>query len=119
MSITNKLFHFEQTNEPDKYYFKNKNKNNYDDISYPFGKIIKLKHDPEAAPEKKPVQYTADIIVEIKDRDGTVVLIRSLLDTGTPSTTIVREFVGKGRVRIKQKEKNQVENTWRYFHYKL
>jgi hypothetical protein len=88
ISITNNLFHFEQTNEPDKCYLKNNNKNNYDEIAYPFNKIIKLKHEPEAAPEKKPVQYTADIIVEIKNRDGTVVPIRSLLDTGTTVTII-------------------------------
>jgi hypothetical protein len=28
MSITNNLFHFEQTNDPDKCYLKNNNKNN-------------------------------------------------------------------------------------------
>jgi hypothetical protein len=55
MSITNNLFHFEQTNEPDKCYLKNNNNNNYDEIAYPFSKRMKLKHDPEAAPEKKPV----------------------------------------------------------------
>jgi hypothetical protein len=38
MSIenTNNLFHFEQTNMPDKSYIKNNNKNNYDEIDYPF-----------------------------------------------------------------------------------
>jgi hypothetical protein len=36
-----------------------------------FSKRIKLKHEPEAAQENKPVQYTADIIVEVKNRDGT------------------------------------------------
>jgi hypothetical protein len=40
--------------------------NNYHEISYPFSKIIKLKHEPETAQENKPVQYTAEIIVEIK-----------------------------------------------------
>jgi hypothetical protein len=50
--------------------FKNKKKNNYDDIYYPFSKGIKLKYEPEAAPEKKTVQYNADIIVGIKNRDG-------------------------------------------------
>jgi hypothetical protein len=30
MSITNKLFHFEQTNEPDKCYLKDNNNNNND-----------------------------------------------------------------------------------------
>jgi hypothetical protein len=66
MSITNNLFHFEHTNKPHKCYLKNINKNNYDEIAYPFSNIIKLKHEPEAAPEKKSVQFTADIIVEIK-----------------------------------------------------
>jgi hypothetical protein len=51
-------------------------------------KRIKLKHEPEAAQENKPVQYTANIIVEIKNRDGTVVPMRALLDTGTTATII-------------------------------
>jgi hypothetical protein len=89
MRITNSLFHFEQTNEPDKYYLKNKNKNNYGEIINPFlSKRIKLKHDPEEAPEKRPVQYTAEIIVEIKNIDGTVVPMIALLDTGTTATII-------------------------------
>jgi hypothetical protein len=58
MSIvnTNILFHLEQTNMPDKSYIKNNKKNNYDEIAYPFSKRIKLKHEPEAAPENKPVR---------------------------------------------------------------
>jgi hypothetical protein len=51
ISITNNLFHFEQTNEPDKCCLENNDNNNVDEISYPSSKIIKLKHDPEAAPE--------------------------------------------------------------------
>jgi hypothetical protein len=50
-SITNKLYHFEQTNEPDKCYLKDNNNDNYDEIAYPFSKRIKLKHEPEVAPE--------------------------------------------------------------------
>jgi hypothetical protein len=81
MSIenTNNLFHFGQTNRPAKSYFKNNKKKNYYEIAYPFSKRIKLKHEPEAAPENKPVQYFADIIVEIKNRDGTVEPMRALL----------------------------------------
>jgi hypothetical protein len=90
MSITNNLFHFEQNNDPDKFYLKNKKKNYYDEIAYPFTKRIKLKHEPEAAPEKKPVQYTADIILEIKSRDGKMVPIGPLIDTGTTATIILR-----------------------------
>jgi hypothetical protein len=64
--------------------------NDYDELAYPFLKIIKLKHEPEKAHDNVPVQYTADIIVEIKNRDGTVVPMRALLDTGTTSTIILR-----------------------------
>jgi hypothetical protein len=71
--------------------------NDYNELSYPFSEIIKLKHEPENAQENIPVQYTADIIVEIKNRDGTVVPMRALLDTVTTATIILREFVGKGR----------------------
>jgi hypothetical protein len=67
MSIhrTNNLFHFGQNNSTDKYCLDNNYNNKYDVIAYPFSKRIKLKHEPEAAQENKPVQYTADIIVEI------------------------------------------------------
>jgi hypothetical protein len=60
---TNNLFHFGQNNVTDKSCIDN-NYNNYcDEISYPFSRRIKLKREPEAAQENKPVQYTADIIV--------------------------------------------------------
>jgi hypothetical protein len=92
MSIenTSNLFHFEQTFTPDKSYIQNNNNNNYDEVVYPLIKIMKLKHDPKAAPEKKPVQYTPDIIVEIKNRDGTVVPMTALLNTGATTTNILR-----------------------------
>jgi hypothetical protein len=78
--------------------------NNYDELAYPFSKRIKLKHEPEKAQENGPVQYTADIIVEIKNRDGIVVPMRALLDTGTTATIILREFVGNGRARTTQRK---------------
>jgi hypothetical protein len=73
--------------------------NYYDELAYPFSKRIKLKHEPEKYQENVPVQYTADIIVEIKNRDGTVVPMMALLDTGTTATIILRECFGKGRAR--------------------
>jgi hypothetical protein len=81
--------------------------NDYDELAYPFSKRIKLKHEPEEAQENNPVQYTADIIVEMKNRDGTVVPMRALLDTGTTSTIILREFVGKGRARTNTKKRTK------------
>jgi hypothetical protein len=53
------------------------------------------------------VQYTAEIIAEIKNRDGTVVPMRALLDTGTTATIILREFVGKGRSRTNKKKRTK------------
>jgi hypothetical protein len=67
MSInsTYNLFHFGQNNMTDKSCLDNNNYYYYDEIAYPFSKIIKLKHEQEAAQEDKPVQYTADNIIEI------------------------------------------------------
>jgi hypothetical protein len=64
--------------------------NYYEELAYPFSKRIELKHEPEKAHDNVPVQYTADIIVEIKKKDGTVVPMRALLDTGTKATIILR-----------------------------
>jgi hypothetical protein len=73
MSIesNNNLFHFGQNNSTDKSFLDKNNNNNNDEIAYPFSKRIKLKHEPEEIQENKPVQYTADISVEIKNIDGT------------------------------------------------
>jgi hypothetical protein len=65
------FFNFGQTNTPDKPYIK---------IIIILTIMMKLL-EPEAAPENKPVQYTADFIVEIKKRDGNVVPMRALRDT--------------------------------------
>jgi hypothetical protein len=81
--------------------------NDYDELAYPFIKRIKLKHEPVKAQENVPVQYTADIIVEIKNRDGTVVPMRSLLDTGTTAIIVLRGFVGKGRARTNTKKRTK------------
>jgi hypothetical protein len=64
--------------------------NDCDELAYTFSKRIKLKHEPEEAQENVPVKYTADIIVEIKNRYGTLVPMRALLDTGTTATIILR-----------------------------
>jgi hypothetical protein len=71
-----------------KYCEHNNYNNDYDELAYPFSKRIKPKHEPEEAQENAPVQYIADIIVEIKNRDGTVVRMWALLDTGTTACTI-------------------------------
>jgi hypothetical protein len=90
-----------------KYCEDNNHNNDYDELAYPFSKRTKLKHEPEKAQENIPVQYTADIIVEIKNRDGTVVPMRAFMDTGTTVTIILREFVGKGRARTNTKKRTK------------
>lgn len=47
----------------------------------------------------KTHHYTAEIIVEIEDRNGDLIPIRCLLDTGTSATLILRDFVRKGRAQ--------------------
>ena len=44
-----------------------------------------------------PVRIQEQKTVEVKDHHGDVVPIRCLLDMGTMSTLILREFVKKGR----------------------
>jgi hypothetical protein len=66
----------------------NNNNNNNDELANPFSKRIKLKYEPQKAQENVPEQYTADISVEIKNRDGTVFPMKALLDTGTTATII-------------------------------
>jgi hypothetical protein len=80
--------------------------NNSDDefeIALPFSKRIKL----DDSNENKPKHYTADIIVEIKNRNGETVPIKALLDTGTTATIILREFVQKGRARTSTKRRTK------------
>jgi hypothetical protein len=91
---TNTFAYSKHNNTTDKYCEDNTYNNDYDELAYPFSKRIKLKHEPEEAQENNSVQYTADIIVEIKNRDGTVVPMRALMDTGTTYTIILRDFVG-------------------------
>jgi hypothetical protein len=86
----NILSYSEQNNMTDKPCLGNNYNNNYDDLAYPFSKRNKQKYEPEEAQENKPVQYTADIILEIKQIDGTVVPMRALLDTGTTATITLR-----------------------------
>jgi hypothetical protein len=96
-----KTFAYSKQNKiTDKSCDDNNYNNNNDELDYPFSKIKKLKHEPEATQENIPVQSTADIIVEIKNRDGTVVPMNASLNTGTTATIILREFVGKGRGHI-------------------
>jgi hypothetical protein len=44
----------------------NNNNNDYDKLAYPLSKRLKLKPEPEKAHDNVTVQYTDDIIVEIK-----------------------------------------------------
>jgi hypothetical protein len=80
----------------------NKYSDDDDELAYPFSKRKKLKHEPEKDHDNVPVQYTADTIVEIESRDGSVVPMRALLGTGTTVTIILREFVGKGTKKRKK-----------------
>ena len=49
--------------------------------------------------DKQSVKYSADVIVQIEDRNGATATIRALLDTGTTQSIILRDFVRKGRAQ--------------------
>ena len=46
-----------------------------------------------------PKRYTAETVVEIKDRYGNLVPIRCLVDTGTSDSLVLRDFVKRGRAK--------------------
>jgi hypothetical protein len=104
---TNTFSYSEQNNMTNKPCLDNNYNNEYDELAYPFSKRIELKHAPEEVQENKPVQYTADIIVEIKNSDGTVLPVRALLETGSTATIILREFLAKGRARKNKKKRTK------------
>jgi hypothetical protein len=104
---TNTFAYSKQNKMTEKSCGDNSYNNDYDELAYPLSKRIKLKHEPEEVQENNPVQYTADIIVEIKNRDGTVVPMGAFLDTGTTPTIILREFVGQGRARTNRKKRTK------------
>jgi hypothetical protein len=56
-------------------------------------------------------KYTAEIVVEMEDRDGNIVPARALLDTGTTSTIVLRKFVRKGRAKSYAKPTATTWNT--------
>ena len=80
-------------------------------IGYPYSESCYAFLD-RAKPAKKAKQnyYTAEIIVEILDRNGNLVPIQGLLDTGTSSTICLRQFVKRGRAKT-YKGKKTVWNT--------
>ncbi len=56
-------------------------------------------HVPRPAKRHKKAHYSADVIVEIEDRNGDRVPMRALLDTGTSATIILRDFVTRGKAK--------------------
>jgi hypothetical protein len=88
INATHTFDYSKQNKITDKYCVDNSYSNDYEKVAYPFSKRIELKHEREEAQENVPVQYTADIIVETKNRDGTVVPMRAFLETGTTATSI-------------------------------
>jgi hypothetical protein len=60
---------------------------------YPFNSVQLPKK------KQKVTHYSAEILVEIQDRNGEYVPIRALLDTGTSATLLLCNFVARGRAK--------------------
>ena len=59
----------------------------------------------EARDQSIPIKLQAgEVVGEITNRDGDIVPIRVLLDTGTTSTILLRDFVHKNISSFKNKE---------------
>jgi len=61
--------------------------------------------------KRRAKKYTAEMVAEMEDRDGNVVPVRCLLDTGTTATIVLRKFVRKGRAKTYAKPKATTWNT--------
>ena len=48
--------------------------------------------------KSKLTHYTAEVVLELKDRYGNLRPVRALLDTGTSSSIVLREFVPDGQI---------------------
>ena len=58
-------------------------------------------------PIKREKRYSAEIIIELKDRNDKVVPARALCDTGCSGTIILKDKVQKGRVQSKKKRRTK------------
>ena len=58
-----------------------------------------LNDSKQHAKKQKTQQLTTEIIVEITDRNGDLVPIRALVDTGTTATMLLRQFVAPGTAK--------------------
>jgi len=77
------------------------NNNNNDSVS---DYSLHPMRDLRPKKKSKHTHYSADVVVEIENRDGERVPIRALLDTGTSATIILRPFVKQGRISAKKKD---------------
>jgi transposase InsO family protein len=63
--------------------------------------------EPNRQKRQKTEHYTAELVAEIEDRNGKIVPIRALIDTGTTATIVLRQFV-RSDVRLC----NKAPPTW-------
>lgn len=57
------------------------------------------KVDLEEKKKQKVEHKTTEIVIELMDRDGKLVPIRALLDTGTTATLVLRKYVAPGKAK--------------------
>ena len=66
------------------------------EYAYPF---LQRMRNTRPAKKMKKQHFCAEVIVETEDRHGQTMPIRALLDTGTSSSIILREYVKRGRAK--------------------
>ena len=68
-----------------------------DEVSYE--QCHALRDAQRPTKKTKLTHFSPEIVVEIEDRNGDLVPIRALLDTGTTASILLRDFVRKGRAK--------------------
>ena len=79
---------------------KNNTNNNLEEDLHPLLKRRRMIEPPQR--EKK---YSAAIIVEVTNREGKIVPIKALCDTGASGTIILKDKVKKGRIKTSPKKR--------------
>ena len=84
--------------EPDRKFSKSSSSSNKFSSESKFYTANPFTTDSDSRLPKRPKHqhYTAEVIVELKDRAGDLVPIRALLDTGTSESIVLKEFVQPG-----------------------
>ena len=81
----------------------------FNSVSKKFSEELHPSYSNRRSKRAKAQHYTAEVVVDIRTDNGNIVPVRALLDTGTSSTLVLRQFVPKGQL---SKHKRPSKTMW-------